>query len=165
MGQALAGSVNTVAARIAHIVGLERVADTAARLGVPGRIRPHPSLALGTHDMRLIDLTAAYAPFANGGHAAWPYGIVEIMDGDGNKRAAETEMVTTHNPMSSHHTLSSAEWSEKRRSSSVVSTSGKWQTMKDANGDKYYYCAATNATQWERPRGLLNASESTVTNY
>ena len=85
MGQALAGSVNTAAARIAHIVGLERVADTAARLGVPGRIRPHPSLALGTHDMRLIDLTAAYAPFANGGHAAWPYGIVEIMDGDGNK--------------------------------------------------------------------------------
>jgi len=108
---------------------------------------------------------AAPLPHDDDGLRAEVFGHREMGGGDGNKRAAETEMVTTHNPMSSHHTLSSAEWSEKRRSSSVVSTSGKWQTLKDGNGDTYYYCPSTNVTQWERPRGLLTASESSVTNY
>ncbi len=83
LGQALAKSVNTAAVRVAHSVGFQNVADTASRLGVPGHIKARPSLALGTHDIRLIDLTAAYAPFANGGFAAWPYGITEIRDADG----------------------------------------------------------------------------------
>ena len=83
MSRALAESINTAAVRIAMQAGLERIADTASRLGIPGDIQPHPSLALGTHDVRLIDLVAAYAPFANGGQAAWPYAITEITDGGG----------------------------------------------------------------------------------
>jgi penicillin-binding protein 1A len=83
MSRALAESVNTAAVRIAQQAGLERVADTAARLGVPGDIKPRPSLALGTHELSLIDLTSAYAPFANGGRAAWPYAILEIKDARG----------------------------------------------------------------------------------
>ncbi|MBT6095228.1 MAG: hypothetical protein HOH04_10120, partial [Rhodospirillaceae bacterium] len=83
MSRALAESVNTAAVRIAQKAGLQRVADTAARLGVPGDIKPRPSLALGTHELSLIDLTSAYAPFANGGNAAWPYAITEIKDASG----------------------------------------------------------------------------------
>src|SRR6185503_2686965 len=41
------------------------------------------SLALGTSEVSLIELTAAYAPFASGGTGAWPYGIVEIRDAHG----------------------------------------------------------------------------------
>jgi penicillin-binding protein 1A len=84
LGTALADSVNTAAVRVGQAVGFQAIADTASRLGVPGDIKARPSLALGTHDMRLIDLTAAYAPFANGGFAAWPYGITEIRDGGGS---------------------------------------------------------------------------------
>ena len=40
-------------------------------------------LVLGTHDVSLIDLTAAYAPFSNGGMAVWPYAVREIRDADG----------------------------------------------------------------------------------
>ena len=83
ISQALAHSVNSAAARIAQSVGIKRVADTASRLGIPGQINLHPSLALGTHDVRLIDLTAAYTVFANGGYAIWPYGITEIRDHKG----------------------------------------------------------------------------------
>ncbi len=83
MGHALAQSANSAAARIAQSVGIKRIADTASRLGIPGHINPHPSLALGTLDLRLIDLTAAYAVFANAGHAIWPYGIIEIRDRSG----------------------------------------------------------------------------------
>ena len=52
-------------------------------MGIPGEIAATPSLVLGTHDVSLIDLTAAYAPFANGGMAAWPYAVREIRDADG----------------------------------------------------------------------------------
>ena len=83
MGHALAHSVNSAAVRIAQSVGIIRIADTASRLGIPGQINLHPSLALGTHDVRLIDLTAAYTVFANGGYAIWPYGITEIRDRKG----------------------------------------------------------------------------------
>ncbi|MEK9724618.1 MAG: penicillin-binding transpeptidase domain-containing protein, partial [Rhodospirillaceae bacterium] len=83
MAEALADSLNTAAVRVAQRATLARVAEVAARLGIPGAIQPTPSLALGTHDVALIDLTVAYAPFANGGFAAWPYGIDQIRDGAG----------------------------------------------------------------------------------
>ncbi|MAH84424.1 MAG: hypothetical protein CBB68_08855 [Rhodospirillaceae bacterium TMED8] len=78
LSEALAISSNAAAARIGQEIGFGKIASVAARLGVPGNISPRPSLTLGTHDMSLIDLTAAYAPFANGGTAAWPFGILQI---------------------------------------------------------------------------------------
>jgi penicillin-binding protein 1A len=41
------------------------------------------SLALGTGEVNLVELVAAYAPFANGGAGVWPYGIAEIRDNRG----------------------------------------------------------------------------------
>jgi len=83
MAEALARSLNTAAVRVGQRAEISRVAQVAARLGIPGNILPTPSLALGTHDVSLIDLTAAYAAFANGGTAAWPFGIRNITDGGG----------------------------------------------------------------------------------
>ena len=84
MAEAFSHSLNTAAVRIGQRVGLTNIAETANRLGIPGNIQLTPSLSLGTHDVSLINLTAAYAPFANGGIAVWPYGILEIRD-DNNK--------------------------------------------------------------------------------
>lgn len=83
LARALALSANTAAVRVARRAGFKRVAETASRLGLPGDIEPRPSLALGTHEVKLIDLVAAYAPFASGGRAAWPYAITEIRDAQG----------------------------------------------------------------------------------
>ena len=55
----------------------------ARRLGVTGLLRPTPSLALGTAETTLLELTTAYASVANGGRVLWPYGIVEIRNRKG----------------------------------------------------------------------------------
>ena len=84
MAEAFTHSLNAAAVRIGQRAGLKSIAATANRLGIRGNIQLTPSLLLGTHDVSLINLTAAYAPFANGGTAVWPYGILEIRD-DNNK--------------------------------------------------------------------------------
>ncbi len=82
--QAFARSINTVAADVAWRTGIPRVAEVAKRLGVDGDIPVVPSIALGTRDMTLLDLSAAYAVVANQGLAVWPYVIQEIRSADGD---------------------------------------------------------------------------------
>ena len=81
--QALARSVNTAAVRVARKAGIERVAATARRLGIGTRLTTTPSLALGAAEVGLLELTAAYGPFANGGFGLLPYAIEKISDAAG----------------------------------------------------------------------------------
>ncbi|MBM3517016.1 MAG: PBP1A family penicillin-binding protein [Alphaproteobacteria bacterium] len=81
--QAFARSINTVAVQVAERAGRGQVMRAAARLGIGGALRPHPSLALGSAEVSLLELTAAYAAIANGGRAVLPYGIREIHDATG----------------------------------------------------------------------------------
>ena len=67
--QALSQSLNTVSVRLTLEFGAASVAKTAYRLGIASKLEPNPSLALGTSEVSLIELVAAYAPFANGGSA------------------------------------------------------------------------------------------------
>jgi penicillin-binding protein 1A len=78
MAVALARSINTVAVMVSERAGRKRVANTAWRLGITGKIPLNPSIALGTADVSVMEIATAYAPFANGGYAVLPYGIVEI---------------------------------------------------------------------------------------
>ncbi len=80
MADGLANSVNTVAVRIALKAGISRVADDARALGIDPGEKPDASIALGTVDTTLLELSAAYAPFVNGGHGVLPFGIEEIRD-------------------------------------------------------------------------------------
>jgi len=81
--QAMAHSVNTVAVRVAQKAGSKRILKTARRLGITTKLPNDLSLALGSGEVSLLEMTAAYAPFANGGIGVWPYGIEEIRDGRG----------------------------------------------------------------------------------
>ncbi len=83
LSQALAGSINTVAVRVAERAGIKNVIDTAHRLGITSDFRLDPSIALGTGEVSLIELTSAYGTFANGGTGVWAYGIVSISDDEG----------------------------------------------------------------------------------
>ncbi len=80
---AFARSTNTVAARLTMEVGPRRVADTAQRLGIASPLAANGSLALGTSEVTLMDLTASHAPFANGGMKAAPYLVDRITGSDG----------------------------------------------------------------------------------
>ena len=67
--QGLALSLNTVSVRLTLEFGPAAVAKTAYRLGIASKLEPNASLALGTSEVAVIELVAAYAPFANGGMA------------------------------------------------------------------------------------------------
>ena len=58
---AFAYSINTVAVRLAQQVGTRAVADMAQRFGITTRIDTNPTMALGSSEVRLIDMTRAYA--------------------------------------------------------------------------------------------------------
>jgi penicillin-binding protein 1A len=81
--EALARSLNTVAAQLAHEVGPATVARTARRLGIVSQLHENPSIALGTGEVTPIEITAAYVPFQNGGYGAIPYIIERISSNDG----------------------------------------------------------------------------------
>ncbi|HEY0270541.1 MAG TPA: penicillin-binding transpeptidase domain-containing protein, partial [Sphingomonas sp.] len=81
---AFALSLNTVAAKLGQLLGFDTVADMARRFGITTPINTHPSMVLGTSDVRLIDMTRAFAEVDNGGAAVVPYAITRVV-GPGDK--------------------------------------------------------------------------------
>jgi penicillin-binding protein 1A len=79
LDEAFAHSVNTSAVRVMQMGGGPRaVADVAMRLGVNGRFPRDGSIALGTGEVKLIDLAAGYAAMVNGGRRITPYGMQRV---------------------------------------------------------------------------------------
>lgn len=79
--QALATSSNLVAVKVLDTVGLEAMIDTAKRLGITtfnDSDRFGLALTLGGGEVKLLDLTAAYAAFANDGTKVEPVAILQI---------------------------------------------------------------------------------------
>jgi penicillin-binding protein 1A len=74
--EALAQSVNTVSVRLLlQYGGPKGMIAVARRLGLDDPLPNNASLALGTGEVTLLDLTAAYAPFFNGGRRVTPFGL------------------------------------------------------------------------------------------
>jgi penicillin-binding protein 1A len=81
--KAFAESSNSVAAQLTDEVGPKDVASTARRLGIDTPLEAVASLALGTSGVTPLQLTGAYASFANGGERVKPYAIIRIRTGSG----------------------------------------------------------------------------------
>jgi penicillin-binding protein 1A len=81
--QGLALSLNSVSVRLTLQFGPAAVIRTAHRLGIASKLEPNASIALGTSEVSLLELTGAYAPFANGGFAVAPHVIERITAGSG----------------------------------------------------------------------------------
>ena len=89
---AFAYSKNTVAAQLGNEVGFSAVAGMAKRLGITTPISTVPSMVLGSNEVRLIDLTRAFAVVSARGAAIEPYGILKITSNEGEvlyKREAQ----------------------------------------------------------------------------
>lgn len=81
--KALADSINTVAVKVGQRIGFKNVVETAHRLGITSDLKAHPAITLGTSEVSLLELTAAYGPFANGGYGVFPFGIETIKEAAG----------------------------------------------------------------------------------
>ncbi len=77
-------SINTIAAQIGQEVGTAAIASIARRLGLTTPINTQPSMVLGTSDVRLIDMTRAYATVSAKGKSVTPYGIVRVTTANGD---------------------------------------------------------------------------------
>jgi penicillin-binding protein 1A len=80
---AFAYSKNTVAAQLGNEVGFGAVASMARRFGITTPINTNPSMVLGTSDVRLIDMTRAFAAVSAKGTSIEPYGIIKVATTDG----------------------------------------------------------------------------------
>ncbi len=83
MANALALSLNTVAFRLIQYVGPGSVAQTAKSLGIYSPLESNLSLALGTSEISMLEMTTAYSVIANGGHAVFPFAIEKISNVEG----------------------------------------------------------------------------------
>jgi penicillin-binding protein 1A len=81
--RALALSLNTIAAKLAFNVSPTAVIATAHRLGITSDLANNASIALGTSEVTLLEMVAAFTPFANGGAPVQPYIVSRIMTRDG----------------------------------------------------------------------------------
>ena len=80
---AFAKSINTVAVKVSESVGREKVIKTAKSLGIKSQLMNSPSVALGTSEVNLLELTGAYNIIANGGNGIFTHGVrlIENIDG------------------------------------------------------------------------------------
>ncbi|HEY0957739.1 MAG TPA: PBP1A family penicillin-binding protein [Novosphingobium sp.] len=81
---AFAYSKNTVAAQLGNEVGFGTVASMARRFGITTPVNTLPSMVLGTSDVRLIDMTRAFAAVSAKGAAVEPYGITKVTKSNGD---------------------------------------------------------------------------------
>lgn len=78
-------SINLIAVRaILDIAPAAQVVQYANRMGIKSKIRPYPSIALGSVEVSPLELTTAYGVYANEGVLVEPLSILRIEDKDGN---------------------------------------------------------------------------------
>ena len=80
---AFSKSINTVAVKISEEIGREKVIKMAKLMGITSPIINSPSLALGTSEVNLLELTAAYDVLANNGNGIFVHGIRSIENTEG----------------------------------------------------------------------------------
>ena len=80
---ALANSVNVPAAKLLQKLGISVVTSYAKRMGIKSRLTPDLSLALGTSEVKLDELTSAYGVYANQGVRTTPTFILKVEDKNG----------------------------------------------------------------------------------
>jgi penicillin-binding protein 1A len=76
-------SINTVAAQLANEVGFNTVSAMARRFGITTPIGAYPSMSLGSEEVRLIDMTRAFAAVSARGKSIEPYGITKVVSASG----------------------------------------------------------------------------------
>jgi penicillin-binding protein 1A len=84
MGDALTNSMNIVAVKVLIDVGWDTVIEMAKKMGIESSLNPTYSLALGSSEVNLLEITSGYGTLANKGEHIKAHGISKILDRQGN---------------------------------------------------------------------------------
>mgnify|MGYP000778610646 FL=1 len=87
-------SLNLATVNLSESLSRKDIIRTAKKMGISTPVENTPSLALGTFEVKVIDMAAAYSAIANGGYATWPHAIKEVYTRDGYQlyqREVDTE--------------------------------------------------------------------------
>jgi len=90
---ALERSLNVPAVKIAELIGFDRVAQFAHRMGLNDRIKGYPSVALGAFEVTPMEIAGAYTVFANDGNYVEPHVLRQV-------KAADGRVLKTYQPKS-----------------------------------------------------------------
>jgi penicillin-binding protein 1A len=151
LAEALARSLNSVAAQLVTEVGPAAVVETAWRMGIESDLTPNASIALGTSEVTPLELTAAYVPYANGGYRpdihfisriTTPSGAVVYEHPQGNSpRVADAVVIGQMNGMLSR----TVEAGSARKASFGWPAAGKTGTSQDSR-DAWFIGYTANLT-------------------
>ncbi|MEO1763378.1 MAG: penicillin-binding protein 1A [Cyanobacteria bacterium J06629_18] len=83
MRDALTKSINIVAVRVLMKVGYQPTIDLAKKMGIESEMKPVISMALGSNEVNLLELTSSYGTFANKGKHVKPHGITQVLSRNG----------------------------------------------------------------------------------
>ena len=99
MAAAISYSDNIYAVKTHLFLGENMLINTAKRLGITSNLTEIPSLALGTEEISLLEMTTSYSAFANLGYKVEPHFIKKIVDSKGNvlyENKEEKELILNH---------------------------------------------------------------------
>lgn len=98
VNEAMRDSLNTIAAVLAQETTEESIISLARKFGISSEMQPFPSIALGSQEVTLWELTRAYGPFMTGGRRVDPYLIeaIETTRGDVIYQRAEYEPASVY---------------------------------------------------------------------
>ncbi len=82
---AFAKSINSVAVRLGQEMGIKNIINTAHQMGITNELDDTPSLALGSSDVKLLDMVNAYCCVANNGKHVNPVLVTRILDREGKE--------------------------------------------------------------------------------
>ncbi len=82
---AFARSINSVAVRLGQEMGIKRIIATAQAMGIVSPLDDTPSLALGSSDVKLLELVNAYCTVADNGKHHRPILVTRVVDKNGKE--------------------------------------------------------------------------------
>ena len=138
---AFAKSINTVAVKLSESIGRENVINMARSMGITSPILNSPSLALGTSEVNLLELTAAYDVLANSGNGILVHGIRSIENtsgktlfirkGKGPGKILDSELVNTMIKMM-ENTIETGTGKNAKINRPAAGKTGTSQSLRDA---------------------------------
>jgi penicillin-binding protein 1A len=151
--ESFAKSVNTVSIKLSEQVGRSKIIELAHKMGISSTLKPHPSIALGTSEVNLLDLTGSISTICNDGYRVAPYAIVEIKNSAG-------EIIYSKRNRSKEHVL---DYKVVGYMKDILRNAVETGTAKLGVLDKHKAWGKTGTTQQYRDAWFLGFSQDVVT--